>query len=86
MRIFLSAALSTAPLLHDLHEAAPDIVALAGFMRVLGNEFVNEFEGRMLNIHPSLLPRHAGLHTHRRVLQAGDAEHGRHCALRHNRT
>jgi phosphoribosylglycinamide formyltransferase-1 len=51
-------------------------VVLAGFMRVLGTEFVNRYAGRMLNIHPSLLPRHRGLHTHRRVLEAGDAAHG----------
>jgi phosphoribosylglycinamide formyltransferase-1 len=59
-----------------LRRYAPDIVALAGFMRVLGEDFVAEFRGRMLNIHPSLLPKYAGLHTHRRALAAGDAEHG----------
>jgi phosphoribosylglycinamide formyltransferase-1 len=50
---------------------APDLVVLAGFMRILGPAFVRRFEGRLLNIHPSLLPAFAGLHTHRRVLQAG---------------
>ena len=55
---------------------APDLVALAGFMRVLGPELVAAWEGRMLNIHPSLLPRHPGLDTHARALAAGDAEHG----------
>lgn len=59
-----------------LRALAPDIVALAGFMRILGEPFVREFEGRMLNIHPSLLPRHKGLDTHQRALEAGDAEHG----------
>ncbi|MDB5987206.1 MAG: phosphoribosylglycinamide formyltransferase [Nevskia sp.] len=59
-----------------LRTYAPDIVALAGFMRVLGDDFVREFAGRMLNIHPSLLPKYAGLQTHRRALAAGDAEHG----------
>ena len=54
----------------------PDLVALAGFMRILTADFVDRFEGRMLNIHPSLLPRHRGLHTHRRVLEAGETEHG----------
>ena len=49
----------------------PDVVALAGFMRVLGAGFVQRFEGRLLNIHPSLLPAFPGLHTHRRALQAG---------------
>jgi phosphoribosylglycinamide formyltransferase-1 len=55
---------------------APGLVVLAGFMRVLGDRFVGHYLGRMLNIHPSLLPRHRGLHTHRRVLEAGDRVHG----------
>ena len=50
---------------------APDLVVLAGFMRILGPEFVRRYEGRLLNIHPSLLPAFPGLHTHRRVLEAG---------------
>lgn len=50
---------------------APDLVLLAGFMRILGADFVRRFEGRMLNIHPSLLPAYPGLHTHRRALAAG---------------
>lgn len=50
---------------------APDLVLLAGFMRVLGMPFVRRFEGRMLNVHPSLLPAFPGLHTHRRALEAG---------------
>ena len=49
----------------------PDLVVLAGFMRILGAEFVRRYEGRLLNIHPSLLPAFPGLHTHRRALQAG---------------
>jgi len=59
-----------------LRAQSADIVALAGFMRILGADVVREFEGRMLNIHPSLLPRHKGLDTHARALEAGDAEHG----------
>lgn len=59
-----------------LDAAAPDILCLAGFMRVLTPAFVERWHGRMLNIHPSLLPRHKGLHTHARALEAGDAEHG----------
>lgn len=54
----------------------PELVVLAGFMRVLSAEFVARYAGRMLNIHPSLLPKYQGLHTHRRVLAAGDREHG----------
>lgn len=57
-------------------QSAPELVVLAGFMRILGSAFVGRFAGRMLNIHPSLLPAHPGLHTHRRVLEAGDAWHG----------
>ncbi len=53
----------------DAH--APDLVLLAGFMRVLGAAFVQRYAGRMLNIHPSLLPAFPGLHTHRRALEAG---------------
>ena len=54
----------------------PDLIVLAGFMRILSDGFVQHYLGRLLNIHPSLLPRHKGLHTHRRVLEAGDQEHG----------
>ena len=54
----------------------PDVIALAGFMRVLSAELVTRYEGRMLNIHPSLLPAYRGLHTHRRVLEAGELLHG----------
>jgi phosphoribosylglycinamide formyltransferase-1 len=59
-----------------LRQYRPDLVLLAGFMRVLTAEFVAEFEGKLLNIHPSLLPLYPGLDTHRRVLEAGDAWHG----------
>ncbi len=54
----------------------PDLVLLAGFMRILTPAFIRAFEGRLLNIHPSLLPRHPGLDTHTRAIAAGDAEHG----------
>ncbi len=65
-----------AELLKPLQEAQPDIVCLAGFMRVLTGDFVSQFQGRMLNIHPSLLPKYKGLDTHARAIAAGDAEHG----------
>ncbi|WP_295539312.1 phosphoribosylglycinamide formyltransferase [uncultured Thiohalocapsa sp.] len=55
---------------------APGLVILAGFMRILTPAFVARFRGRMLNIHPSLLPKYPGLHTHQRALAAGDSEHG----------
>ncbi len=54
----------------------PALIVLAGFMRILSEDFVNHYRGRMLNIHPSLLPRYQGLNTHQRVLDAGDATHG----------
>ncbi len=54
----------------------PDWIVCAGYMRILGEGFVQRFNGRLINIHPSLLPLHKGLHTHARALQAGDAEHG----------
>lgn len=59
-----------------LEQYAPDLVILAGFMRILSPWFVNHFEGRVLNIHPALLPAYPGLDTHQRVLDAGDAWHG----------
>lgn len=58
----------------DAH--APDLVILAGFMRILSDGFVRHYHGRLLNIHPSLLPLYPGLHTHQRALEAGDAHAG----------
>ena len=59
-----------------LEIARPDIICLAGFMRILTPAFTAKWEGRMLNIHPSLLPKYKGLHTHARALEAGDTVHG----------
>ena len=59
-----------------LAQYRPDLLILAGFMRILSGAFVAQYEGRILNIHPSLLPRFPGLDTHRRALEAGDRWHG----------
>ena len=61
-----------AELMAQIKAAEPDIICLAGFMRVLSPAFVAQFVGRMINIHPSLLPKYPGLHTHQRALDAGD--------------
>ncbi|MCB1361803.1 MAG: phosphoribosylglycinamide formyltransferase [Rhodobacter sp.] len=65
-----------AALLQPLLAAAPDVLCLAGFMRILTPAFTQRFAGRMLNIHPSLLPKYPGLHTHQRALDAGDHQAG----------
>ncbi len=59
-----------------LERAGADIICLAGFMRILTPSFMEKWSGRMLNIHPSLLPKYKGLHTHARALEAGDAQAG----------
>ncbi|TKB53996.1 phosphoribosylglycinamide formyltransferase [Ferrimonas aestuarii] len=60
----------------ELEKLDAELIVLAGFMRILTPEFVSRFAGRLLNIHPSLLPKYTGLNTHQRALDAGDAEHG----------
>lgn len=60
-----------AELARVVHGFAPDVLVLAGFMRILTAGFVKQFEGRMVNVHPSLLPAFTGLHTHRRAIEAG---------------
>jgi len=63
-------------LVQEIDAYAPDVVVLAGYMRILSPAFVAHYAGRLLNIHPSLLPKYPGLHTHRQVLDNGDEEHG----------
>ncbi|MGD9710297.1 MAG: phosphoribosylglycinamide formyltransferase [Halothiobacillaceae bacterium] len=58
----------------DAHR--PDLVVLAGFMRILTSAFVHHYAGRLINIHPSLLPKYPGMNTHARAIEAGEAEHG----------
>ncbi|SFP56584.1 phosphoribosylglycinamide formyltransferase [Tranquillimonas alkanivorans] len=65
-----------AALAECIDAAGPDIICLAGFMRILTPGFIDRYAGRMLNIHPSLLPKYRGLHTHARALEAGDTEAG----------
>lgn len=65
-----------AQLITAIDEFKPDLVILAGFMRILTADFVQHFQGQLLNIHPSLLPKYQGLNTHQRAIDAGDTEHG----------
>ena len=65
-----------AALIEVIDTFKPQLVILAGFMRILSADFVRHYQGRLLNIHPSLLPKYKGLHTHQRALDAGDREHG----------
>lgn len=63
-------------LMQEIDAYAPDVVVLAGYMRILSPAFVAHYEGRLINIHPSLLPKYPGLNTHRQALENGDTEHG----------
>lgn len=63
-------------LMRAIDDFSADLVVLAGFMRILTPDFVSRYQGRLLNIHPSLLPKYPGLNTHQRAIDAGDAEHG----------
>ena len=63
-------------LMIKLKEINPDLIALAGFMRILSPNFVNHYVGKILNIHPSLLPKYTGINTHQRVIEANESEHG----------
>ena len=73
---FQSRAAFNRALLTQLKQETPDLIALAGFMHILDAEFVRCFEGKILNVHPALLPEHKGLHTHQRVIEAGGKRHG----------
>lgn len=65
-----------ARLMTVIEKYQPDLIVLAGFMRILTDDFVNHYLGRMINIHPSLLPKYTGLNTHQRAIDANDSEHG----------
>ncbi len=73
---FTDRAAFDAAMAEEIAQYQPDLVVLAGYMRILSPEFVALFAGKMLNIHPSLLPKYPGLHTHRKALESGDKEHG----------
>jgi phosphoribosylglycinamide formyltransferase-1 len=75
-RQFPDRAAFDAALMALIDRCTPGLVVLAGFMRILTPEFVRHYRGRLLNIHPSLLPKYPGLHTHERVLAAGESQHG----------
>ncbi|MGL6123993.1 MAG: phosphoribosylglycinamide formyltransferase, partial [Shewanella sp.] len=65
-----------ARLMTVIEQYQPDLIVLAGFMRFFSDDFVNHYLGRMINIHPSLLPKYTGLNTHQRAIDANDSEHG----------
>ncbi|RZU98993.1 phosphoribosylglycinamide formyltransferase [Spiribacter vilamensis] len=75
-RAFSSRAQYDAELAERLDALQPDLIVLAGFMRILGDDLVDRFSGRLINIHPSLLPAYRGLRTHERALEAGEHRHG----------
>jgi phosphoribosylglycinamide formyltransferase-1 len=75
-RAYAGRAAFDAALAREIDALKPDLVVLAGFMRILTDDFVRRYSGRLLNIHPSLLPAFTGLHTHRRALEAGVKVHG----------
>ncbi len=75
-QVFSDRASFDLALAQAIDQYQPDLLVLAGYMRILSPEFVQHYAGRMLNIHPSLLPKYPGLHTHRQALENGDQEHG----------
>jgi phosphoribosylglycinamide formyltransferase 1 len=76
LKQFADRAAFDAALAQDIEASGAQLIALAGFMRILSPGFVQKFEGRLLNIHPSLLPKYKGLDTHARAIAAGDSHHG----------
>jgi phosphoribosylglycinamide formyltransferase 1 len=75
-KAFANRAEHDAALFARVEQVQPELIVCAGYMRIIGAEVAQRFEGRMLNLHPSLLPRFRGLHTHRQCLAAGDPVHG----------
>lgn len=75
-KVYADRAAYDQDLIATIDQHQPDLVVLAGFMRILTPEFVQHYQGRLLNIHPSLLPKYQGLNTHQRAIDAGDTEHG----------
>lgn len=73
---FAQRELFDAALIREIDKHQADLIVLAGFMRILSNDFVRRYQGRLLNIHPSLLPKYPGLNTHQRALDANDKKHG----------
>jgi len=73
---FKSRDLFDTELMAKIDTYQPDLIILAGYMRILSSEFVSQYLGKMINIHPSLLPKYSGLNTHQRAIDAGDTEHG----------
>lgn len=73
---YLSRELFDQQLVQAIDNSGADLLVLAGFMRILTAEFIHHYQGRIINIHPSLLPKYKGLHTHRRALEANDKQHG----------
>jgi len=63
-------------LMHNIDEYSPDLIVLSGYMRILSGEFVRHYLGKMINLHPSLLPKYPGLNTYQRAILAGEEEHG----------
>ena len=73
---YASREIFDAQLIQIINQYQPQLIVLAGFMRILSDDFVHYFYGKMINIHPSLLPKYRGLNTHQQVLEAGDSQHG----------